>query len=199
MSSKIASPLADCLTWPFFPLPAFPFSRSFPSLHPSTSPPSALEKHESEVAQLCLTLCDPTNCSLPGFSIHGIFQARVLEWVAISFSRGSSQPRDRTQVCRIGGRHFTAWAIREALLPWTSLLNPAPIWSVPSLLKTGGSLAALPCRSEHRIRLSFKTLWHYFLMVLFCELLPSSLVLSPCLNSFLLCWPVRSGSAGIFP
>ena len=49
---------------------------------------------ESEVAQSCLTLCDPMHCSLPGSSIHGIFQARVLEWVAISFSRESSQPRD---------------------------------------------------------------------------------------------------------
>ena len=43
--------------------------------------------------QLCLTLCDPTDCSLPGSTVHGILQARILEWVAISFSRGSSQPR----------------------------------------------------------------------------------------------------------
>ena len=47
-------------------------------------------KKESEVAQSCLTLCDPMDCSLPGFSAHGIFQARVLDWVAISFSRGSA-------------------------------------------------------------------------------------------------------------
>ena len=46
------------------------------------------------VAQLCLTLCDPMDCSPPGSSVHGILQARILEWVAISFSRGSSQPRD---------------------------------------------------------------------------------------------------------
>ena len=44
---------------------------------------------ESEVAQLCLTLCDPMDCSLPGSSIHGVFQARGLEWVAIAFSDGS--------------------------------------------------------------------------------------------------------------
>ena len=50
-------------------------------------------KSESEVAQSCPTLCDPVDCSPPGFSIHGIFQAWVLEWVAISFSRGSSWPR----------------------------------------------------------------------------------------------------------
>ena len=69
-----------------------------------------LRKSESEVAQSCLTLCNPTNCSLPGSSVRGIFQARVLEWVAISFSRGSSQPRDQTQVSLIVGRCFTVWA-----------------------------------------------------------------------------------------
>ena len=72
-------------------------------------------KRESEVAQLCPTLCDTKDGSLPGSSIHGIFQARVLEWVATSFSRGSSQPRDRTWVSRIVGRYFTIWATREVL------------------------------------------------------------------------------------
>ena len=67
----------------------------------------------SEVAQMSLTLCDPMDCSLPGSSVHGIFQARILEWVAISFSRGSSQPRDWTQVSHIVGRRFTLWATRE--------------------------------------------------------------------------------------
>ena len=51
---------------------------------------------ESEVAQSCPTLCDPMDDSLPGSTVHGIFQARILEWAAISFSRGSSQPRDQT-------------------------------------------------------------------------------------------------------
>ena len=50
------------------------------------------------VAQSYLTPCDPMDCSLPGSSVHGILQARTLEWVAVPFSRGSSQPRDRTQV-----------------------------------------------------------------------------------------------------
>ena len=53
-------------------------------------------KSESEVSQWCLALCDPMGWSLPGSLVHGIFQARVLEWVAISFSRGSSRPRDQT-------------------------------------------------------------------------------------------------------
>ena len=50
------------------------------------------------VAQTCLTLCNPLDCSPPGSSVHGILQARILEWVAIPFFRGSSQPRDRTYV-----------------------------------------------------------------------------------------------------
>ena len=60
-----------------------------------------------EVAQLYPTLCNPMDHSLPGSSVHGIFQAIVLEWIAISFSRGSSQPRDRTWVSRIVDRCFT--------------------------------------------------------------------------------------------
>ena len=71
-------------------------------------------KKESEVTQSCLTLCDPMDCSLPGSSVNGILEARMLEWVAISFSRGSSWPRDWTQVSRIVGRRFTVWATREA-------------------------------------------------------------------------------------
>ena len=67
----------------------------------------------SEVAQSCPTLCDPTDCSLPGSSVHGIFQAIVLEWLAISFSRGSSWPRDRTQFTHIVDRCFIIWATRE--------------------------------------------------------------------------------------
>ena len=67
----------------------------------------------SEVAQSCPTLYDPMDCSLPGFSVHGIFQAIVLEWIAISFSRRSSQPRDRTRVSCIVDRRFTVWATRE--------------------------------------------------------------------------------------
>ena len=81
---------------------------SFPSRKKSES--------ETEVAQSCLTLCDPVDCSPPGSSIHGIHQARILEWVAVSFSRRSSWPRDWTQVSRIAGRRFTLWANKEALL-----------------------------------------------------------------------------------
>ena len=65
------------------------------------------------VAQSCLTLCDQVS-SPPGFSVHGILQARILERVAISFSRGSSKPRDQTQVSCTASRFFSIWATREA-------------------------------------------------------------------------------------
>ena len=56
----------------------------------------------------------PMDCSLPGFSVHGNFQAKILEWVAISFSKGSSRHRGRTWVSCITGGRFTLWATREA-------------------------------------------------------------------------------------
>ena len=69
--------------------------------------------HSSEVTRLCPTFFDPVDCSLPGSSVHEILQARILKWVAISFSRGSSRPRDRTRVSCIGVRRFNLWATRE--------------------------------------------------------------------------------------
>ena len=66
------------------------------------------------VTQLCPTLCNPMHCSPPGLSVHGISQARILEWVVIPFFRGSSQLRDQTCVSCIAGWFFTVWATREA-------------------------------------------------------------------------------------
>ena len=68
-----------------------------------------------KVSHSCLTLWHPMN-----YTIHGILQVRILEWIAFPFSRGSSLPRDWTQVSHIAGRFFTSWATREA-----------PIWSRP--------------------------------------------------------------------
>ena len=67
----------------------------------------------SEVAQSCPTLCDPMDCSLPGSSVHGILQARILEWVSMPSFRESSWPRDRTRVSHIVDRCFTVWATRR--------------------------------------------------------------------------------------
>ena len=59
------------------------------------------------IIQLCLTVCNSMDCSPQGSSVHGILQARIMEWIAILFSRGSSRPRDQTQVSCIAGRFFT--------------------------------------------------------------------------------------------
>ena len=71
-------------------------------------------KVQVSVIQLCLTLYNPTDCNLPGSSIHGIFQASILEWLVIPFSKGSSRPRDWNWVSCIAGRFFTICATREA-------------------------------------------------------------------------------------
>ena len=86
----------------------------------------------SEVKSLSrVGLCDPMDRSLPGFSVLWIFQARELEWVAISFSRGSSWPRDWTQVSCIAGRHFTLWATYDPNLElMKSLWNYLDLWNI---------------------------------------------------------------------
>ena len=88
--------------------------------------------------QLCLTLCDLMDYSLPGASVHGILQARILEWVAVPSSRGSSWPRDGTWVSCIVGRLFTIWATREAYnegtvtaTAWLDIQGPAPCTDAP--------------------------------------------------------------------
>ena len=71
--------------------------------------------HCAKSLQSCPTLCDPMDHGRPVSSVKGILQARILEWVAVSSSRGSSWPRDLTRVSGIAGRFFTVWATREAL------------------------------------------------------------------------------------
>ena len=90
--------------WSGLPFPS-PGDLPNPGIEPGSPPLQAdalssepLGKHRSEVTQSCPTPCNPIDYSLQGFSVYGIVQARVLEWVAISFSRGSSLPRDRTRV-----------------------------------------------------------------------------------------------------
>ena len=69
---------------------------------------------EVKVVKSRLTLCKPMD-----YMVHGILQARILEWVAFPFSRGSSQPRNQIQISRIAGRFFTSWAVREAQEYWS--------------------------------------------------------------------------------
>ena len=87
-------------------------------------------------AESYLTLCNPMD-----YIVHGILQARVLEWVAVPFSRGSSQPRDQTQVSLIAGRFFTSWATREAqeLLQWVAY----PFSSLSSQLRNQSKVSCI--------------------------------------------------------
>ena len=82
-----------------------------------------------KVTQLCLTLCGPVDYT---YTVHGILQARIVEWVAFPFSRGSSQPRERTQVSRIAGGFFTSWATRENI--HQIKLGCQPLWLVLTAL-----------------------------------------------------------------
>ena len=84
------------------------------------------------VVQSCLTLCDSVACSPQGFSVHGILHARLLEWVAISFSGRSSQPRDRTKVSCIAGRFFTI--LYHSLLLWTFQITQCALWTLVLLI-----------------------------------------------------------------
>ena len=81
-----------------------------------------------KVAQLCPTHCDPMDST-----VHGILQARLLEWAAFPFSRGSFQPRDQIQVSHIAGRFFTRWATREAQLSVLYLINVKYLFNIWSI------------------------------------------------------------------
>ena len=102
-----------------------------------------LQCKRREVTQSCLSLYDPMDCSPPDSLTHGIFQAWILEWVAISFSRGSSRPRNWTQVPRIVGRRFTIWV---QSLAWEDPLEKGKgthssilAWRIPGTIQSMGS------------------------------------------------------------
>ena len=81
---------------------------------PPGKPSYSIEKSESESCSVVSDSLQPRGL----YTVHGILQARILEWVAFLSSRGSSQSRDRTQVSHIAGRFFTSWAVREAQKCW---------------------------------------------------------------------------------
>ena len=83
-------------------------STLLPSTYPSLYPINIyLVPVKVLVAQSCLNVCDPMDYNLPGSSIHGILQGRILEWVSVSFSRGPSQPRDQAWASHVAHRFFT--------------------------------------------------------------------------------------------
>ena len=117
--SSIQTPFSDTYSWTITFL-------CFPSFYCL-----CVLKWKSEVAQSCPTLRDPLDCSPPGPSVHGIFQARVPEWIAVSFSRACFWPRDGTQVSRIAGRCF---AIRATRIRETEVMKNTMAWLLPILL-----------------------------------------------------------------
>ena len=94
-------------------------------------------KVKVKVAQSCPTLWDPMD-----YTVHGILQARVLEWVAFPFSRGSSQPRDGNQASYIAGKFFTSWATSETQEYWSGLTIPSPEDLSNSGIEPGSSCIA---------------------------------------------------------
>ena len=125
------------------------------------------------VTQSCLTLCNLMDCSLPGSSVHGILQARILEWAAIPFFRESSWPRDWTYASCIAGGFFTIWATREtlrkcdacmymlekAMAPHSSTLA----WKIPWMEEPGGpqSMGLLRVGQDLATLLSLFTFLHW--------------------------------------
>ena len=116
--------------------------------------PLAPPRNPMLVTQSCPTLCDPIVCSPPGSSVHEILQARIQEWVVISFSRGSSWPRDWTWVYCIAGRHSTHWASREAP---KDMLITQKLKENTSFGSQGGMGEGLWCNLKQ-----FPFLWEYW-------------------------------------
>ena len=113
------------------------------------------------VTQSCLTLFDPMDCSPPGSSLHGILQARILEWVAIPFSRAFSWSRDWTWVSCITGRFFTIWATRE----WSHVQRCSPTIgsSLPDIVNEVIFLSRRQVKQYHSFLCPFSFLrWYFF-------------------------------------
>ena len=113
-----------------------------------------LKESESEVAWSCLTLCNPVDCGPPGSSVHGILQARILEWVAISFSRGSFWPRVQTQVSHIASRCFTLWAtsrVQTYFISSVQSLSRVWLFATPWITARQASLSITNSQSSLRV------------------------------------------------
>ena len=138
-------------------------AESSPSKVPRGQSVFASPAAAAQSLQSCPTLCDPMDCSPAGSSVHGISQARVLEWVAIYFSRGSSQPRDPTQVSCIAGRFFTAEPPGKPIC-W---YNMSLIFGVPWLWKWVTIHSSWMTIFSHYIHIVFPLVHVYFCVQIF--------------------------------
>ena len=117
-------------------------------------------------------LCNPMDSRLPGSSVHGIFQGKILDWVAVSFSRGSSWPRDQTQVSCIAGGRFTVWATTEGHVYLSIYTHTHTLFfRFPSHLDYQRILTRVPC-ALHYILIS------YLFYVVVCEVIAAVYSLS---------------------
>ena len=158
---------------------------------------SSITQEKVKFAQSCPTLCDPMDCSPPGSSVHGILQARILEWVAFPFSRGSSWPKDGTQVFHIAGGFFTSWSTREAPVtqeprspfvcvrvePFPFLLH-LPTKLRPHLSLSGPSSLFPPSLPTSQASATFRS----YLLYLHCLSGKGFIILSPHFISYSLSW-----------
>ena len=117
------------------------------------------------VTQSRSTLCDAMGCFLPGSSVHGIRQARILEWVTTLFSRGSSQPRDQIRVSCIAGRFFTFWVTRENLFQKYSFLELILTFPGNNLI-----IHQTFCHCKLCVRVDYKGFWLYNEIILNTQL-----------------------------
>ena len=111
------------------------------------------------IVKSCPTLCDPMICGPPGSSVHGISQASILEWVAISFCKGSFQPRDQIRVPCIGRQIFYCWVTREAL---TRILLSNKKWWILINTKTCMSLKEMVLKPWWNHNWSLLFVWNFF-------------------------------------
>ena len=144
-----------------------------------TVQPQALLLQHVYSLQSCLTLCNPKDCSPPCSSARGILQAWILEWAAIPFSRGSSRPRDQTQVSCIAGRFFIVWATRDTVrilgpdyswLEWI-LLMVAIIQVQGLLLLKANPAAAIDCLDCFCLIQSSYDLWCFIELSTFSHII----------------------------
>ena len=128
--------------------------------------------NESVSRSVCPTLCDPVDCRPPGSSVHGFLQARILEWVDIPFSRGSSQPRDWTQVSCIAGGFLTIRATREAPPPQNHLNTFSKAWSQssPTITSHCNHEANFNSCFKETLALDSAILWLFLVMQRLCNL-----------------------------
>ena len=117
------------------------------------------------VTQSCLFLCNPMDGSPPGSSVHRILQARILNWVVIPFSRGSSQPRDWTWISCTAGRFFTIWATRKAQIGSKLFhilkFKQTSIGQIYFTMESSSSKMGIPAEAKQSISSIYKNPWDF--------------------------------------